>query len=82
MYLLVVKRKMQPFISTLATVFERNSAATKPAKLKYRRARRSPQARKRRIFLLNSKVKETDFCPVKIDVLIPDLNFQDTNPSI
>ena len=73
---------MQPFISTLATVFEKNSAATKPAKRKYGRARRSPQARKRRIFLLNSKVKETELFSVKIDVLIPVLNFQDTNPGI
>jgi hypothetical protein len=48
---------MQPFIPTLATVFEENSAATEPAKRKYRGGRRSPQARKRRIFLLNSKVK-------------------------
>jgi hypothetical protein len=48
---------MQPFISTLATVFEENSAATESTKRKFRRGRRSPQARKRRIFLLNSKVK-------------------------
>ena len=66
---------MQPFIPTLATVFI-ESAATESTKRKFRRGRRWPQARKRRIFPLNSKVKTNRCFFVSLDALHPDLNIQ------